>query len=460
MTIRNRLTLRFFLLVLGIILLASITIFVFSEMHRQEDFYIRMKNKASSTAKLLVSVDEGNVDLLRKIEHDNPFSLPQEGIVIWNVKNHVLFDSDRKGIISANLSELTRVRQEGEVRIESGGYEVLGFLFSDGGDRFVVFICAQDIFGRRRVVDLKWVMFTVFGISLGFIILAGWFYAGRALLPISKIIEQVKRISISSLNLRLEEGNNIDELSRLSQTFNSMLERLESAVKIQKEFIANASHEMRTPLTSMTGQLEVALMSERTAGRYKEVLLSILDDIKNLNRTSNRLLLLAQANSLELQIEKDLLRIDDLAWQCREELIKLQPKYTINIHLDFDTENENCLEVFGNEQLLKTAISNLMENGCKYSIDNTVELTLHSNGEGNILIFSDHGIGIPEKDLSNIFQPFYRASNSNSARGHGIGLSLVQKIMQVHSGKVTVSSVLGVGSTFTLSLPTSTEIVA
>jgi signal transduction histidine kinase len=450
MTIRNKLTLRFFFLVLAIISAGSVTIAVFSEMHRKEDFYIRMRNKAAGTARLLVAVDEENVELLRKIEKDNPMSLPEEGLVIWNKKNHILFDSDKKGIIKGDSAVLNQIRKSGELQWETGNYEVLGFMFSDKNDAFVVIVAAQDIYGKRRIIDLKWIMVTVFSLSIGFIILAGWIYAGRALLPISKIIARVKQITISSLNLRLEEGDNVDELSKLSGTFNLMLERLESGVKIQKDFIANASHEMRTPLTSMTGQIEVALLNERSADHYKKVLTSILDDIKNLNRTSNRLLLLAQANTEKLQIEMDEIRIDDLVWQCREELIKLQPDFSISIELEI--ENEEGLEISGNAQLLKTTITNLLENGCKYSEMKHVTVQILAGKEGSTLNFIDQGIGIPSQDLAQIFQPFYRASNSTSSRGHGIGLSLVHKITEIHKGRISVNSVHGEGTTFSLFL--------
>ncbi len=453
MTIRNKLTLRFFLLVLGIIGVASIVIYIFSERHRKEDFYIRLRNKAEATAKLLISVDEMNVDLLHKIEKDNPMTLPAEGIVVWNYKNHVLFDTDKKGIIKQNSSLLNQIRLEGEVRMENGDYEILGFLFTDKYDRFVVLAAAKDIYGKNRIKDLKWVMVTVFGFSLGFIILAGWFYAGRALLPISIIIDKVKQIKISSLNLRLEEGNKVDELSKLSQTFNNMLARLEEGVKIQKDFIANASHEMRTPLTAMTGQLEVALMKQRTAEKYKEVLESVLEDIKNLNKTSNRLLLLAQANTENLDLEMEEIRIDDLVWQSREELIKLQPNYEIIVDLDMNPAYENHLQIIGNSQLIKTAIINLIENGCKYSLNHKAVLTLKTERSGLTIMISDSGIGIPDKDLDHIFQPFYRASNSTSARGHGIGLSLVQKIVQIHKGTIRVKSKLGEGTIFTIVFP-------
>jgi signal transduction histidine kinase len=453
MTIRARLTLRFFLLVLAIIVVSSVVIYVFSERHRQEDFYSRLRNKAEGTVRLLLAVDEVNSSLLKRIEEDNPLSLPEEGIVIWNDSNKVMFDSDLKGHIQHDEKLLETIRAENELRWEKGPFEIIGFTFLEGNQKLVVIAASNDIYGKGRVTDLKWVMFSVFGFSLGFIILAGWIYAGRALLPISIIIDRVKQISISSLNLRLDEGNGSDELSQLAQTFNSMLERLEGGVKIQKDFIANASHEMRTPLTAITGQLEVALMSKRTNEKYLEVLQSVLEDIKNLNRTSNRLLLLAQANTEKVQIDKEEIRIDELLWQCQEELNKLHPEFSVNIQINLDFENEENLILTGNAQLLKTAISNLMENGCKYSSNKKILVTLSAEKQNLILKFEDKGIGIPETDLPHIFQPFFRASNSSASRGHGIGLSLVQRIAQIHKGKIEVRSKVGEGSVFSLTLP-------
>ncbi len=457
MTIRARLTLRFFLLVLAIIVVSSLVIYLFSERHRQEDFYNRLRNKAEVTIRLLLAVDEVNSYLLKRIEENNPLSLPEEGIVIWNGSDKVLFDSDLMGNIPANLNLLKTIRNDGELRWEQGPFEIIGFTFREGNQELVAIAAANDIYGKSRVNDLKWVMFSVFGFSLGFIILAGWIYAGRALLPISLIIDRVKQISISSLNLRLTEGNGSDELSQLAQTFNNMLSRLEGGVKMQKDFIANASHEMRTPLTAITGQIEVALMKKRNNEKYLEVLQSVLDDIRNLNRTSNRLLLLAQANTENLQLDREEIRIDELLWQCREELCKLHPEFSITIRIHLDFENEETLMITGNALLLKTAISNLMENGCKYSENKKIMVSLSCEKKVLILRFEDKGIGIPEKDLPHIFQPFFRASNSGASRGHGIGLSLVQRIADIHKGKVEVRSVQGVGSVFSLFLPQNIE---
>jgi signal transduction histidine kinase len=121
------------------------------------------------------------------------------------------------------------------------------------------------------------------------------------------------------------EGTENDEISKLAHTFNNMLERLETAFKMQKNFIANASHELRTPLTTITGQLEVALMNVRTNTEYENIMYSVLEDIKNLNTASNRLLLLAQASSETSEIDFRPVRIDDVVWQGVAELRKRNP---------------------------------------------------------------------------------------------------------------------------------------
>jgi signal transduction histidine kinase len=285
------------------------------------------------------------------------------------------------------------------------------------------------------------------------VFVAGWVYAGKALQPISKVIDQVDEITISSINLRVQEGDSKDEISKLARTFNNMLDRLETAFKAQKNFIANASHELRTPLTTITGQLDVALMNERTNPEYKHIISSVLDDIKNLNTVSNRLLLLAQASSGTSSAELVPLRIDDIIWQLKSELTKRNPEYKVNVSLDKDLIEEEQLTLIGNEQLMKTAIGNLIDNGCKYSPDHQVNVSLENKDNVMILQFIDSGIGIQPEDMKHIFEPFYRGKNASMIKGHGIGLSLVERIVILHQGAIHVHSAPGEGTNVTLTFP-------
>jgi signal transduction histidine kinase len=286
----------------------------------------------------------------------------------------------------------------------------------------------------------------VFFLSLIIVYFAGRIFATRALFPISNIRSQAEAIGVSNLNARVDEGTGNDEITRLARTFNRMLDRLELAFITQKNFIANASHELRTPLTVMTGQLEVILMKDRSKEEYRETILSLLEDIQNMNQISNRLLLLAQTSSEFPETGFEKVRIDDTIWQARNEVLKRQHQYKVNVHFSEQIDNEDKLTINGHELLLKTALLNLMDNGCKYSEDHRVDINLDSREEEIIIRFSDKGIGIPEEELASVFQPFYRASNAKSIKGHGIGLSLAEKIITLHGGVIQVSSVFKQGT--------------
>lgn len=236
MNIRTRLTLRFILITAFIFLLASVLIYLFSSEYRKEDFYTRLLNKANNTAKLFIEVEEVDAELLRRIERDNPVSLPDEKIVIYDYRDKVLFSTDEEKKIRIEDALLDKIRLEEEVRLVQGAYEVLGFLFKGQYDRFVVVAAASDIYGYRRLNNLIFILFIVFIISIVIVSVSGWFYAGKALQPIARVIRQVDEISIANLDLRVDEGNGQDEIAKLAQTFNSMLNRLETSFVSQKKF--------------------------------------------------------------------------------------------------------------------------------------------------------------------------------------------------------------------------------
>jgi signal transduction histidine kinase len=447
MNIRSKITIRFILIVAIIIFTASFLIYLFSADYRKDGFYSRLSNKANNTAKLLIEVDEVDAALLKKIEKNNPVSLPEERIIIFDFRNHIVFSTDENKVIKIDENLLNKIRLEQEVRFQQGNYEVLGFLFKEKHDRFAVVAAAIDIYGINKLKNLRTILFIVFIISIIGVSVSGWFFAGKALQPISKVVQQVDDISITSLNLRVDEGNGKDEIAQLARTFNRMLERLEGSFKVQKNFIANASHELRTPLTAITGQLEVSLLNARTPAEYEKVMDSVLEDIKNLNTLSNRLLLLAQTSADGIDHKMNKLRIDELLWQVRDELLKHNPDYKIRIDLDHELDDESKLTIEGDEQLIKAVFLNLIDNGCKYSSENTIDVLIHSDRFGLTIHFEDKGIGIPPEDIQNIFEPFYRGRNTQNIKGHGIGLSMVKRIVHSHHGTIQLNSVLGKGTT-------------
>jgi signal transduction histidine kinase len=454
MQIRTRLTLQFLLIGGAIMIVASVAIYLSSSSFRKIDFYNRLRNKAISTATLLFDRDKAEADRFLKIEKESPVNLQNEKIVIINFKNDTVYSSDHSGEIKAGYNVLERIKSGNKVSYVQGLYQVLGTLYSTKYDRFVIIIAATDIEGNMYLEKLKIILIIVCLVSLVLFFIGGWFFSGRALKPISAVVKKVEDISITSLNLRVYEGNGTDEIGRLANTFNKMLDRLETSFAMQKTFIANASHELRTPLTSINGQLEVLMMKDRSTTEYKSALNSVLDDIRSLINLSNRLLLIARTSAEGPVNFNNKIRIDEILWQTQEEITRFNNSYHIKISIDDSLTDSDQMIVVGDGSLLKVAISNLIDNACKYSSDHKVEIKLGHIEKYIEVVFADRGIGIPEKDLQKIFEPFYRGTNTNSVSGSGIGLPLVNQIIKNHNGTLKITSKVGYGTNVSILLPT------
>jgi signal transduction histidine kinase len=453
MQIRSRLTLQFLLLGGIIMIIASIAIYGLSASFRKEDFYNRLRNDAVNTARLFFEAINVDTNFINMMERGNPSVRQDEKVIILNYSNNILYSSDKKGEIKILNPVLERIRRLEKVFYRQGDYEIVGTLYSKETSRYVVIAAATDLDGLLNLAKLKYILLVVNLVILILFYLAGRLYSGRALKPMSDVVKKVEDISITSLNLRVSEGNGNDEISRLAKTFNRMLQRLETSFAMQKDFIANASHELRTPLTSINGQLEVLMMKDRSTHDYKSALESILEDIRSLIDLSNRLLLIARTSAENPVNLNKRIRIDDVIWQAQEEMKRFNNNYRINIFMNEKLTDSEQMIVAGDEYLLKVAVSNIIDNACKYSDDHSVEIRFKHTDKWIDIIFKDRGIGIPKEDTQKIFEHFYRGSNTISIPGSGIGLSLVSQIIRNHNGNLNLTSEVGKGTVITIKLP-------
>ncbi len=451
--IKTRLTLQFTLIVAFILIVFSLSIYYLSSSYRESEFYERLENKALTTARILVNVKAVDYNLLKIIDKNTANLMFNERVAVFDYKNRIIYKSMDNDSIHINKEQLGTIRLNNKLRYKIGENEVLGLLYKNKNNWFVVVVSALDKYGLSKLSYLKFLLIITFLLSILFTILIGRVFAKQALEPMSDVVKQVDKINAASLNMRVKEGNGTDEIAQLAITFNKMLERLEWSFEMQRSFVSNASHELRTPLTSITGQIEVSLLKEREKEDYVRVLESVLEDIKNLNGLSNGLLDLAKVSSDISELSLKNLRIDELVWEARGELLKLKKEYTVLIQFKNVNDDEKKLMVFGNDYLLKTAISNMMDNGCKYSPQNTIEVFI-SAGEKYVAVeFVDKGIGIDNEDVEKIFQPFYRAKNVKNIHGNGLGLSLTEKIIKIHGGEITLTSELNKGTKVVIRIP-------
>jgi signal transduction histidine kinase len=439
-----------------IMIIASVAIYLSSANFRMEDFYNRLRDKAMNTANLLFNSEGVDANRILKIENDSPVFLQNEKIVILNFNNDTVYNSDENSDIIIRNDIIERIRLGYDLKYKQGSYDVLGTLYFTKYDRFVIIAAAVDLEGMNHLGKLKTILIIVCLISLLLFFVAGWIYSGRALKPISDVVKKVEEISITSLNLRVVEGNGTDEIGKLARTFNRMLERLETSFGMQKNFIANASHELRTPLTSINGQLEVLMMKERSTEEYKTALDSVLDDIKSMIDLANRLLMIARTSAEGPVHFNKKIRIDEILWQVKDELTRFNNNYRVNISIDDSLTDADQMIVVGDDSLLRIAISNIIDNACKYSSDHSVDIQFRHAEKLIEIDFADRGIGIAEEDHEKVFEPFYRGANTITFAGTGIGLPLVSQIIKNHNGTLKLKSQLNVGTTITVLLPIAT----
>jgi heavy metal sensor kinase len=287
----------------------------------------------------------------------------------------------------------------------------------------------------------------------------GYYLVRRLLNPLDTIMTLARRISSENLNERIPRPYTEDEVDRVVETLNEMIERLELSFSQLEQFSANASHELRTPLTILKGELEVALQKERTPDEYRGILDSNLEEVKRIAHTVEHLFLLARIDNNSISLEREPVELDFLL----EEIAREAEHLALGKDVRIETELASVPAVQGDAVMLVQLFLNLVENGIKYNRSRgslRISLSAQRMGEadseaGVRVDISDTGIGIPEQDLPMIFNRFYRVDKRMTREhgGAGLGLSIAQWIVRMHEGRIEVRSTPGVGSTFSVFLP-------
>ena len=278
----------------------------------------------------------------------------------------------------------------------------------------------------------------------------GWFLARRALAPVDAMVEAARKIEAEDLSRRIETAASNDELGRLAAVLNDMLARLERAFTAVRHFSADAAHELRTPLTILKGEIEVALRSPPAEEEYRRVLASCLEEVDRLSALVEDLLFLARSEGGAVSLPQMPVNLADVLAEVAQALQALAETSGITCTV----ASSPTLWVQGNASLLFRLIFNLGENALKYTpVGGTVTVALSQRGREATLEVKDTGPGIAPEEQARIFDRFYRGDPARGRGGTGLGLALARSIVLVHSGRITVESVVGQGSCFRVVLP-------
>jgi heavy metal sensor kinase len=297
--------------------------------------------------------------------------------------------------------------------------------------------------------------------------LGGQFLANKALKPVDRVTQTARMITSQNLNQRIQTLKVKDEISRLIDTFNEMISRLDQSFRQIKQFTTDASHELKTPLTILKGEVEVALRKKRLAHEYEQILESNLEEINRMSKIVEDLLLLSKADIGEIRLNKEDIHLTRFISGLTEQMkILAQPK---NIRIEIanhDAEREDEIHVLGDTLRMRELFINLIENGIKYTEEGgSILITLTKETDGSVqekragafakITVADTGIGIAKEDQERIFSRFFRVDKARSREqgGSGLGLSICKWIVEAHQGEISVESELGKGSSFIVRLP-------
>jgi heavy metal sensor kinase len=279
-----------------------------------------------------------------------------------------------------------------------------------------------------------------------------WFFAGWALNPMLEIKNVAEQIRHGRMRGRINVALKGRELDELAVIFNDMLQSIQRSMEMQKRFVSDVSHEIRSPLTALRGNIEVALRRRRSVEDYENVLESSLTDVIRLSRITDDLLFLTRADNNILELRLQWFELGPALSAIVERLGHKAVSAGVSLVEDYRVD----LEVYGDTFLLDQAFSNLLENAIKYTPRGGKVTVATEEKEGTVLVIvSDTGIGIPEEEIPHLFERFYRVDKERSRRagGTGLGLSITDWIIKAHKGTISVKSTTGSGSDFIVALP-------
>lgn len=303
---------------------------------------------------------------------------------------------------------------------------------------------------ERALARLRFIIWVSVPLAVAAACFVGWAIIRRSFYPVNRMIQEARNITGANLQSRLPRTQIGDEIDRLAETLNEMMDRIEVSTKSIREFSSDVSHELKTPLAIIRGEIDLALRRSRSPETLVQTLQVIGGEVNEMIRLVDDLMLLVRSDSRQLRFEKKFLSLEALITQVserfRERAAKKQIKFETSIHSD--------VNVTGDDVYLKRLFSNLLDNALKFTPEGgSVEVILRRSANLAVVEIKDTGMGIEPELQPKVFARFYRTDQARSQEGAGLGLNIAKTISDVHGGVIELRSVPGQGTSVLVSLP-------
>ncbi|MFA9190926.1 HAMP domain-containing sensor histidine kinase [Flavobacterium sp. FZUC8N2.13] len=444
MQIRKKITITYIALSCFSTSLLCIVIFSLFKQNNEYYFIKRLQDRAKIASSAYSQNTPEKKNYFKEFKKDGLEELIEEKEYVLKVKGKNTFEYNTD--LNLPPEFYNDIMTKGSSWFEENYRYYYGQIFNTGGQKHIVIVTAKDRRGNTSAIYILQIL--LFG-GIGFFILAyffGHFFARRVINPIARITKEVHRISASNLHNRLADTNGKDEISDLTKTFNDMLDRLETSFEIQANFINNASHELKTPITTIIAETEIMLLKDREKDEYIHSMENINKQASKLGNLTESLLKLTQTGYDGTKQVLDIARIDEILLEVKASIDTLLPNNRVNIKLKSIPEDESLLNLPCNRPLLELALNNIISNGVKYSDNDEVFVTITADKSKIKIAITDIGIGIPPEDIPYLYEPFFRGKIASKYNGYGLGLPLAMKIIRMHNGELQIQSETGKGT--------------
>ncbi|WP_106916835.1 HAMP domain-containing sensor histidine kinase [Chryseobacterium aurantiacum] len=450
MTLRNRFTL-ISSLSFGIVSIITSAVIFFAYYDSTKIFYFeKLRNTALISAIYYLEKDELPKNRHAQIKQEYNHLIQNNRVAVYNQNNQVTFGHN---LNDKNIKpiHLQAARNNKGTQFMAGNDFYYGIFYPDNQGDFVVFVKSPNDSFQSQIWRLAIIMISVLIIGLLAIYFLSRYLSKVVYKPISNVVERINKVEYNNISTAITSTNTNDEIEDLIKSYNKLLGRISENVLLQQNFINYVSHEFKTPLAAISGNLEVFAQRDRTPEEYKKVAKESLENVYEIENILNNLLLMSGMTKLEASHKQ--VRIDELIWKIYEKLEPKAKEKQSKLKIELQVTKPTLLEFPGNETLLYLALYNIVENAIKYSQDHPVIINLsEKNNQLNIEV-KDQGKGILSDDLLKITETFYRGQNVENVKGSGIGLSLSKSIFDHHNILMKIDSVVNVGTSVLLEFP-------
>ncbi len=408
---------------------------------RSQEFADRLEEEALSDVKLLIKTQNTDKQLLRTIDNNSVHKLYNEKTLIFDSSQHLIYSSVADALVRYNPKDLEKLKTNRTFFREANGQETFGLRYEPNQGNYYVIIAAEDIYGLSKLRYLAYTLLSIF--SVGIFLVSGIVYliVLRLVKPLDVLQQKVDEITVKELNTQLPDNQRNDEINLLSKSFNLMLKRIEVGYTAQRSFTAHASHELRTPISRLSLQLD-NLMQQPHPEAIQNYLRSITSDVRLLAEIVQSLTTLTNIYSGKFEEQTKIERIDEIIFDAyttvKKHFFDFQMGFKIVDNQGFIPE----LEVSANRSLLEIAFVNLFKNACLYS-DNkkiTVEIQQANALAPLQIVLTNTGAPLDKNQEDKLFDAFVRGTNAQNISGSGLGLRIVSRILEAHQASISYSS--------------------